>query len=1420
MNFKTTLVLLVLTAVGGVTWFYWEKVAPHVGLAPKAANPNGAGSPEVLEKLARDKIRSVKIQNGAETVVLEKTREGTWALPGKWPTRKAEAEELIDQLGKLHSRFAVIPFDGPDQDLKPFGLDPSQNPVSVTIDGDEPARILLGEADSSEGGVFARPTYARINDKPEIVRLGPDILPILKHPREYYQRRQLFPESERVKFAESRAASPFGPTPDASTGPVAIPRARQIVLEGPQGKVVLKNLNPDENPAAYQTAASVDPVQLAERWQIVEPVVDRPEPEKLKALLTAIPNLWVESFDPKNEKVAAAAALAAVPGGGLPVSVPLAKIASESGDSDWLKKQSELDNPKYKISVTLPSGDVVTLNLGKVSHTSERPGQPPPQRPGMPPMPPMPIREEFRYAQLAGQPIIFEVKADKLSDLFVAANALRDERLARFKASDVTRVEIKHKDATIVLTREKDEKKSDKWKVEQPIQALGESSKIIELLDKLETLEAREPDVLDKANLKDAGLEPPAIEVKLALTEELPATKPGAEKTKRDRTVVYAFGAPAADKLNPMAKKVNVRVQGRERVNLVDESAVKLAERPALAYRGRRVLDFETSQVAKLDVKLPKESFTLQHTNGDWKLTAPVTAEADKLKAGDLAGDLGRLEAVEYVNDAPAPFDLLVTGLLKPELAATVTLSEQGSKPQTLLVGRQRETKPEYFAKLEGGTSIFVIRKDLRDRIEKSSLDYRPMQLWTLMADQVTNLKVERPADSYELKREGFNWKIVKPFDAPVGFAQVVPLVDAIAQLKLAGYQAHTAPNPAEFGLDKPQVKLTFTAPEKAKEGAEEKPRERTLILGKKVPDKPEVYAKLADDPAVFKVAESVVLSTNKPALDLLDHQLINIGAGRMTKIERDGAEKMTLTQAMPGWKVTAGSVSFPADPPTVASTFQAWETLAASKYAAYGPGIKFEEFGLKPAAETLTITANTEPGGQPEKHTLKLGKPADDGGRYAQVDDKPAVAVLPAATVRVLTRGHLDYADKSLLSVDEAGIQSIKRTMKDNNLEITRPGGWKIVKPSEQKADEPSLDDWMKSLAVLRAEKVAAYEPKDLKPFGLDNPAAVVTITVEKDGKPTPHVLKIGAPADAKAPDGERYVAVEGSKVVGVLAIPDARKLLAGAIAFRDKALVKRLAEPDKVVLERGERKATFAKVDGTWKMTEPISAEAEHADLEDFVNALFKLRADELVAEKPAADKLKEYGLDKPAMTWKFLAGDKEALALIIGKRDSTDQRVYAKLGGQDLVVLLTPPVTVRATAEYRKRSLLAGFDAAQAETLAITTDAGRQVLHKVGGAWQLDGKPDAKIKQEAVTDLLGVLANLKVDHFVRDKDAPKDLYGLGKPKRVITVQGPMGAPQELHLGNFEGTSKRAYAALPGKSEVFTLSEADTAKLTAEVK
>src|SRR5205085_9977633 len=109
-------------------------------------------------------------------------------------------------------------------------------------------------------------------------------------------------------------------------------------------------------------------------------------------------------------------------------------------------------------------------------------------------------------------------------------------------------------------------------------------------------------------------------------------------------------------------------------------------------------------------------------------------------------------------------------------------------------------------------------------------------------------------------------------------------------------------------------------------------------------------------------------------------------------------------------------------------------------------------DYGLEPAADTITVTEESVPGAPTTTHTLKLGKPAEGGGRYAQMVGNPSVVVLPATTVRDLMRAALDFADKALLTLEPNAIRAIRRQMKDNDLEITRSGGWKIVKPAEQK--------------------------------------------------------------------------------------------------------------------------------------------------------------------------------------------------------------------------------------------------------------------------------------------------------------------------------------------------------------------------------
>lgn len=1340
MNLKTTLVLLVLAAAGVVLYLYGLTLPP--ALTPGTPAPTAAAgtSLAILEnELTPQKLTKLEVQQGGRRLVLERDAAGEWSLPGKWPTRKAEVDGLINLVTGLHSRFAPLPLTDPAK----YGLDRPAVTIKVVADGKEHALFLSENDDKSSAGRFARPTYLRIDELNEVVRLSPGIITALDKPIDYYQQRRLFPSERIVK--------------DTTTGEKAdrlIADALSVVGPKETGNYALK--------------------RVGEEWELSEPVRDRPDPDKLKTILGTVPDIWAEQF----------------------VSGP-AKPLSEYG----------LAPPEETLTVARPGGSV-TLLIGKVSPTVRERKVTRPTPPGMPAgLPPLTetVKEEYRYAKLANNDQVFEIKADRLKELFVAAKELRDARLARFKTEDVRKVEIKYAGQEVVLAKEK-----ERWQLEKPIKADAEANKVTEVLDKLSGLQARDADIVDKADPKSYGFDDPAKVGTVKLTVEQEKGE-GEKKTKTTRTVSFVIGKHDTDK-----KKLSVKVDGWDRVNLVEDSVVGLAKRPALAYRGRRILDFVTSDVDSIRVERSGETVGLKNAKDGWKLDAPVRADADTVKAGNLASTLSNLEATEYVNDAPKPADLESFGLAKGALKATVTFTADSKKtPQVLLVGKARPDKPgEFYARLESGPSVFSLKKEVHDALDTASLAYRPQQLWQVLSDDVTALKVQRAGqEEYRLTKKDGAWAIAGPFDATAVTTQVEPMLTELTGPKAERYEAHDGKGKLkEYGLDAPALKVSVTAGGK----------ERVLLVGKTTgKEVPGRYAKLGDSDAVFVVADKLASAVDKSALDLLDRRLLTLNEKAIERVQGQGTAAWALQRQGEAWQVvqSPAPAPFAADEATVGNLLRAWSDLHASRYAAYGPKAGPAAYGLSAPSATIIVTVQP-----PEKdgkklpvvtHTLALGKPVEgtSGERYARLDNGPGIVVLSAAAVADLTPTYLDFVNRTLVKADAGAVTALVRQAGGQALDVRKKdGSWMVTKPQEAKADDPTLDRLVDQLTSLRAKKVAAYPAKDLKPFGLDAPAATLTL----EG-PKPVTLKVGGPvAGASGDSPDRYVQVQGSDVVGIVGGALARQLLAEPIRFRDKTIA-RFDDADRVLLERGGRKATFAKVDGTWKLVEPLEAEAEQADLDDFLNAVAKLRADEVVADKPAD--LKPFGLDKPEAKWSFQLGTTPKLTLLVGNRDKAG-RAHARVEGKDLVFVLDAKLTERVAGEYRKRNVwTASPDPSQVERLRFVRPTGEFILEKAEGAWRLVGKPEAKVNQATVTDLLAALDKLKVDHYVADKGAELKLYGLAPPELVLEITTPTGR-KELQIGRTEGDSKRRYARVPEKdrSDVFVLSEADTAKIVRE--
>ncbi|HXG13192.1 MAG TPA: DUF4340 domain-containing protein [Gemmataceae bacterium] len=1374
MNLKTTLVLVVLVVMGGVLFVYGPDLAGWFGWTPRPPDPVGAQTLNVLaNELKPQSLTRIEIRHSDRQMVLQRAPGGEWTLPGRWPTRKPEVEQLVGLLTNLRSRFAPIPLTEDPPELHEYGLDKPAVTISVTAGGKEYV-LQFGEEAGGEAERFSRPTYLRLRekvgdrfeDKPEVVRLAPGLITELTRPIDYYQQRRLFP-SERVAKEND---------PQEKVEQLA---AKSVVV-----------IDKKNEGRSYRLD------RIDGEWLLTEPHRDRLDPDKRNALLTALPDVWAEKFIDKP-------------------------------DSD-LSKYGLEDPPQQSISVTKPDGQTVTLIIGKESRR-EAPKPPPEPSPFAPP--PKPQEETiYHYAKLQDNSQIFEIKFNPLQkDVLLAVAELRDPRVARFRTTDVRRIELTQDSHHMVFVKEK-----ENWRLEEPIKVAAENSKVNDLLFKLSNLEAKDKDAITyKADPKVDGLDKPAATVKLTIEEAASGGRqppgegasggrqpPGDESATKTRTITVLLGKREPGE----AGKLFVKQEGWDRISKVsDDGLLNLVKQPVLAFRSRRILDFNTADLAKVEIQRGDESYALTKSDGTWKLAVPGEPEADRSKVTDLTDDLSRLEAVEYVSDVKPEEH----GLDKPALTVTLTFTKEDKKPQKLLVGKQRGTKQEYYAKLDGADEVFVIRKQIRDDLDRSSLAYRPLELWQVPADQITSLTVEKEGEEkYTLTRKDGSWQISGPFEAAVKPMQVQPMTSGLATLRGERYETHAAKDLTEYGLDKPYLRVTLTT-EAAKPGGEkDKPKERVLLIGSKANETAgSRFAKLGDSDAVFVVDSKVVAAVDHGPLDLLDRQILTLEPRRIERIQsKEGETILKLERKGESWQVveSLAGMAFPADKESITALLNVWSPLQAQRIAAYGPKADPAKFGLDQPAATVTVTVQkpAEEGKQaePVEHTLALGKEAENGGRYARLDNGPAILLLSPSDAGNLMKTYLDFVDRTVLKLDAGAVAALVRQGSDGVLEVVkRDDGWQIIKPAEHRADDKVMQDLLARLGDLRAKRIAAYPAKDLKPFGLEEPAATLTLRLAgAEGKAAEHTLRIGKTADESS--GDRFVQAAGSPAVAVLPGALARQLTAGPLAFRDRNLV-RFTDADRAILERGPRKAVFAKVEGTWKLVEPVEAEAEQSDLEDLINALARLRADELVAEKPGD--LKPYGLDRPELRWRFQSGDRDMLNLVIGAPEKDGPRRYAKVVNSDLIFLLDSRLTERLLAEYRSRSVWPmSLDAAQVETVTYRTPRGSFTLEKVDGVWQAAGKPDMKLNAQTVNETLAALAGLRVVRYVQDTDTDLNLYGLEPPEVVVEAETRTGK-RLLHLGRPEGESKRRYARLPdkGRPGVFVIAEADAEVLVRDL-
>jgi len=328
----------------------------------------------------------------------------------------------------------------------------------------------------------------------------------------------------------------------------------------------------------------------------------------------------------------------------------------------------------------------------------------------------------------------------------------------------------------------------------------------------------------------------------------------------------------------------------------------------------------------------------------------------------------------------------------------------------------------------------------------------------------------------------------------------------------------------------------------------------------------------------------------------------------------------------------------------------------------------------------------------------------------------------------------------------------------------------WRQTQPVAVAADEAEISGITSNLASLEPQRVVDEQPADLKQFGLD--PARIEVTFRQGGKE--HKLLLGQ----KTPTGgDVYARVSDKPRVFIVASYLETTFNKSPFELRDKTILTfERDKADRLEIVTADRTVTVAKQGADWRLTAPVEARADFSVIEALLGRLNSTPMKAIAAETADAAKLKEYGLDTPAVTVNVGAGSARS-GLILGK-SAGEGVVYARDLSRPLVFTVETALAdelKKPADDMRVKDL---FDARSFNTTRIEISRGGQILtfEKDKDAWK-QVTPAAKQADGAkVEALMTALSGTRATGFA---DKPP---ALDAPEAVVTLKFDEGKQEKV--------------------------------------
>ena len=394
----------------------------------------------------------------------------------------------------------------------------------------------------------------------------------------------------------------------------------------------------------------------------------------------------------------------------------------------------------------------------------------------------------------------------------------RDHKLSDLTATQVNKLGVKTAKGEFEA-----EKTSNHWSLTKPFKGRADDQRLADLISTATTPRI-EDFITDAKDLAAFGLNEPRATITFAAdgVKEPVILQIGNAK-KADKPAEKNDGETKEPETPPAAPThVYVKLSNRDGVFTVPAAIESLIATQPNDLRDQNIMRVQTEMVDRITIESPgREKIVLGRSGEEWvqKSDKQTDKPVNGGGANKLLSDLTTLKVSRFVKDVAG--DLKEFGLDAP--VATVTLSsystegtpetKPGDRPLAKLILGKFEGDAGY-AKLDDEPFIVAVPATLLEQVWTDPLQWQELKIQELKSEDIAGFEVARagqPALAFERDKEK-KWKLSKG-DGIVSQGAAESLVNTLANLRAVRWAGATAP--AEQGLDKPNVTVTFTLADK-----------------------------------------------------------------------------------------------------------------------------------------------------------------------------------------------------------------------------------------------------------------------------------------------------------------------------------------------------------------------------------------------------------------------------------------------------------------------------------------------------------------------------------------------------------------------------------------------------------------------------